>query len=113
MSSFGFGPGGSHLPQPSWYSEVSVEAQEQDPNSTLRVYRRATALRRELYKDDQVAWLDLGPDAVAFERSGGWICVTNFGSAAIELPLGEVVVTSTDLVAGRLPADSSAWLRTS
>ena len=112
-SSFGFGPGGSHLPQPSWYSEVSVEAQEQDPNSTLQLYRRATALRRELYKDDQVAWLDLGPDAVAFERSGGWICVTNFGSEAIELPLGEVVVTSTDLVAGRLPADSSAWLRTS
>ena len=110
-SSFGFGPGGSHLPQPAWYGSLSVEAQESDPNSTLNLYRRATALRRELYNDDELKWLDLGHDAVAFERSGGWISVTNFGSEPMALPLGEVLLTTADLASGMLPSAATAWLR--
>ncbi|GAA4055842.1 hypothetical protein GCM10023065_29610 [Microbacterium laevaniformans] len=45
-SSFGFGSGGAHLPQPSWFADASVEAEESDPASTLSLYRRALALRR-------------------------------------------------------------------
>lgn len=109
-SSFGFGPGGAHLPQPSWYSEVSVEAQENDPGSTLNLYRRANALRRGLYKDEELSWLDLGPDAVGFERTGGWVCVTNFGTDPLSLPEGEVLISSSELVEGMLPSDATCWL---
>ena len=110
--SFGFGPGGAHLPQPSWFSKFSVEAQESDQNSTLQLYRRAIALRRSLAKDDRLVWLELGPQVVAFERSGGWVCVTNFGSSGFDLPAGKVLVSSQTLADGRLPADSTVWLRT-
>ncbi|BBJ44305.1 alpha-glucosidase [Streptomyces antimycoticus] len=46
--SYGFGPGGSWLPQPDDWSGLSVEAQTGDPGSTLELYRGALALRREL-----------------------------------------------------------------
>ena len=38
--------GGAHLPQPSWFADASVQAEEGDPASTLSLYRRALALRR-------------------------------------------------------------------
>ena len=110
-SSFGFGSGGAHLPQPAWFSEVSVEAQEADGSSTLNLYRRANALRRELYLDEELSWLDLGDEVVGFSRTGGWVCVTNFGSEAIELPQGDVLLVSSDMEAGKLASDSTAWLR--
>jgi len=111
-SSFGFGPGGSHLPQPSWYGEYSVEAQENDPNSTLNLYRNATALRKQLYLDDELRWLDLGQDAVAFERSGGWVSVTNFGKAPLGLPTGDILLASSPVTNNQLPEAATAWLRT-
>ncbi|HEY7854402.1 MAG TPA: glycoside hydrolase family 13 protein [Aquiluna sp.] len=110
-SSFGFGPAGAHLPQPAWFSEVSVESQEADGNSTLNLYRRANALRRELYLDEELNWLDLGDEVVGFSRTGGWVCITNFGSEAIDLPEGEVLLVSAELEAGKLASDSTAWLR--
>jgi alpha-glucosidase len=39
--SFGFGPGGAHLPQPEWFTGHSVEIQETQEDSTLSLYRRA------------------------------------------------------------------------
>lgn len=109
-SSYGFGPGGAHLPQPAWYSEVSVEAQENDPSSTLNLYRSALALRKELYQSDEITWLELGESIVAFDR-GGWVSVTNFSDSSVELPAGEVLLTSAPLDGNKLPGNSTAWLR--
>ena len=109
-SSYGFGPGGAHLPQPAWYSEVSVEAQENDPSSTLNLYRSALALRKELYQSDEITWLELGESVVAFDR-GGWVSVTNFSDSSVELPAGEVLLTSAPLDGNKLPGNSTAWLR--
>src|SRR5690242_17623258 len=47
-TSFGFGPGAAHLPQPAWFGPLSVEAQERDPASPLSLYRDALRWRREL-----------------------------------------------------------------
>ena len=44
--SFGFGPGPAHLPQPGWMASYAVAEQEDDPASTLNLYRRALQLRR-------------------------------------------------------------------
>ncbi|MFV2119442.1 glycoside hydrolase family 13 protein, partial [Streptomyces sp. Act-28] len=46
-SSYGFGPGGSWLPQPEGWGALSVAAQTGDPASTLELYRAALAVRRE------------------------------------------------------------------
>ena len=111
-TSFGFGPGGSHLPQPSWYAEVSVSAQEKDPNSTLNLYRKALELRKQLLVGDELSWLPSEPGTLAFARSGGWTCVTNFSADPIELPAGELLIVSRELQDGKLAANSTAWLRT-
>ncbi|MGK9220475.1 MULTISPECIES: glycoside hydrolase family 13 protein [unclassified Microbacterium] len=111
-SSFGFGSDGAHLPQPAWFGDVSVEAQEGDPASTLGLYRAALRLRRELQSDETLAWHDeLGRDDVlAFSRPGGWVSVTNFGDAPVALPDGEVVLASAPLDGDLLPGAATAWL---
>ena len=61
--SFGFGDGGAHLPQPLWFGQYSVQAEDGQPESTLTLYRRALELRRALMSDDTLEWIDLGRDS--------------------------------------------------
>lgn len=110
--SFGFGSGGSHLPQPKWFGEVSVAAQSSDSGSTLNLYRSALKLRRELLAGDSLTWHESAPGTLVFERPGGWVCATNFNAEPMPLPAGEVLISSADLADGKLPADTSVWLRT-
>jgi alpha-glucosidase len=112
-SSFGFGDDGAHLPQPSWFGPLSVEAQEHDPASTLRLYREALRLRRELQTVEELEWdqaLSHG-EVLAFTRPGGWTNVTNFGDAPVALPEGEVVIVSAPLEGFLLPGATTAWLK--
>ncbi|WP_196868017.1 glycoside hydrolase family 13 protein [Arthrobacter sp. CAN_A212] len=110
--SFGFGIGGSHLPQPAWFSDYAVQVQESDSHSHLSFYRRALKLRRELQGDEDFEWIEeRSPEVLHFTRLGGWHCVTNFSSGPVDLPAGRVVVlSSSPLVDGRLPSNTTAWL---
>jgi alpha-glucosidase len=111
--SFGFGSGAAHLPQPEWFGRYSAEAQEGDPESTLNLYREALRLRRELQTAETLEWdeeLSQG-DVLAFSRPGGWVNVTNFGAEPAALPAGEVLVSSSPLEEGVLPAATTVWLR--
>jgi len=110
--SCGFGSGGAHLPQPEWFSQVSVEAQETDPDSTLSLYRNALAARRRLQASEELEWVDAGTDVLHFVRPNGWHCVTNLGPDPVPLPDGELVVSSTTPVDGLLPGDATAWVTT-
>lgn len=111
-SSFGFGPGPAHLPQPQWFAEYSVEAQDGQQDSTLELYRSALRLRRQLQTAETLEWVDTGRDDVlAFRRPGGWVTVTNFGTAEAPLPAGEVLLTSAPLRDGQLPGEATAWIR--
>ena len=116
--SFGFGTDGAHLPQPAWFADHSVEAQEGVHGSTLELYRHALALRRELQGEESLSWnegLSSG-DVLTFERPGGWLNVTNFGQEAVPLPSGEVLLASSQLETGAdgeqlLPGATTAWIR--
>ncbi|MBT2500753.1 glycoside hydrolase family 13 protein [Agromyces sp. ISL-38] len=111
-SSFGFGDGSAHLPQPVWFGEFSVEAEDTDPGSTLNLYRRALWLRRDLQDDESLTWLESGAASVlAFERPGGWRSFTNFGSTAARLPHGEVLLASSPIEGDVLPPATTVWLR--
>jgi alpha-glucosidase len=110
-SSYGFGSGGAHLPQPHWFSRYAVSAQDADPNSTLNLYRRALAIRRQQFAGMELTWVESEPSVLHFERPRGVRCVTNFGSRPIELPEGEVLLASVELADGWLPSDATAWLR--
>jgi alpha-glucosidase len=110
-SSFGFGSGGSHLPQPKWYGEFSVENQESNPNSTLNLYRKALGLRRQLETVEELTWHPSESGTLLFERPGGWLCFTNFSDESVDLVSGEILVSSATLSGGKLPGNSAVWLK--
>ncbi|MFQ4149705.1 glycoside hydrolase family 13 protein [Arthrobacter sp. LAPM80] len=110
-ASFGFGDVQAHLPQPAWFAEYAVGAQDAVAGSTLNLYRDALALRRQLQTSEELAWVaNTNPDFLHFTRPNGWQTVTNFGDAAVALPAGTVALSSVPLVDGMLPANATAWL---
>lgn len=110
--SFGFGPGSAHLPQPASFAAFAAQAQGGDPASTLTLYRKALAARRELLTGEALAWVDDTPDdVVRFTRPNGWTSITNFGTEPVALPGGTVVLASGPLAEGGLPGETTVWLK--
>ncbi|MGG5170903.1 glycoside hydrolase family 13 protein [Pseudarthrobacter sp. J1738] len=110
-SSFGFGDGGSHLPQPHWFADYSVQSQDGVEGSTLELYRKALKLRSQLQSEEKLEWLpSSSPDVLHFTRPNGWQCVTNFGTAPVALPEGDIAVSSAPVTKGQLPANTTVWL---
>ncbi|HSE69541.1 MAG TPA: glycoside hydrolase family 13 protein, partial [Nocardioidaceae bacterium] len=107
---FGFGPGDGQpwLPQPRSWVHCTVEAQEDDPTSTLSFYRELLALRRDAAAGlpHVLTPVTSAPGTLAFRRGQGadaLVCVVNCGSRAARVPAeaGEVLMTSgADLVEG-------------
>ena len=115
---FGFGPEGAAqpwLPQPESWARLTVEEQESDQGSMLWLYREALRIRRRIpaMTEGDFAWVDAGDGVLSFSRGTGFLCVINLSSAPIELPEHDsILLSSTQLVSGRLPPDSCVWLRT-
>ena len=116
----GFSPDGSAaepwLPLPADWGRHSVQAQLQDPGSTLSLYRTGLALRRarpELAGTD-LAWLDLGAEVVAFRRGAGLVSMTNLSDQPVPLPAGCVVLLASCPTGAAderlLPPDTTAWV---
>ncbi|GGO53819.1 alpha-glucosidase [Streptomyces daqingensis] len=116
-SSYGFGSGGSWLPQPEEWSELSVAAQSGRKDSTLEMYRAALRIRREqpgLGAGESVEWLPAPEGVLAFRR-GSFVCTANTGGTAVELPArpGELLLASGPYEGGEaLPPDTTAWWTT-
>ncbi|MFF9857195.1 glycoside hydrolase family 13 protein [Streptomyces tendae] len=110
--SYGFGAGGAWLPQPPAFAAYAVQAQDGVAGSTLELYRTALRLRRKLLDGESLTWSDDVPAGVLrFDRSDGWRCVTNLSGTAVDLPAGEVLLSSAPLEdGGRLGPDTTVWL---
>lgn len=118
-SSYGFGNGGSWLPQPDGWGELSIEAQTGTAGSTLELYRAALAARRtqpDLGAGDSVEWLRAPEGVLAFRR-GEFVCVANTSGESVttsaygRLLLASGEVTEADGEA-KLPADTTVWWTT-
>ncbi|WP_026556214.1 glycoside hydrolase family 13 protein [Arthrobacter sp. 35W] len=109
-TSFGFGDGGAHLPQPEWFAGYAVDAQENVEDSTLEFYREALLYRRHLQSAEQLKWVRADASVLHFSRPNGWQSVTNFGSGLVELPAGTVILSSGPLEGGKLPRNTTAWI---
>ncbi|MFT0846804.1 alpha-amylase family glycosyl hydrolase [Actinomycetaceae bacterium L2_0104] len=109
---FGFSEHDAHLPQPDWFAEASVQAEDSEPSSTLNLYREALHLRQRLQPAERMEWVQglCGEEVLAFVRPGGWLTVTNFGATAVDMPAGKVLLSSSPLENGRLPRETTAWL---
>jgi len=112
---FGFNDtGASWLPQPDEWARYARSTEENDPTSTLALYKQLLRLRREYaLGSGSLVWEDLGADAVAFRRGDLHVAV-NLGAEPIELPVGATfVVRSQPFEGTTLPVDTAAWYTTS
>lgn len=116
---YGFSPtpGDTWLPQPPGWAGRTAQAQERDPASTLSLYRRALAVRRwePALGAGELRWLESPGDVLLFARparDGGRevVCAVNLGADPVDVPAGEILTCSGDLVDDRLPADTAVWV---
>ncbi|MGW8328671.1 glycoside hydrolase family 13 protein [Streptomyces sp. NPDC055808] len=115
-TSYGFGSGGSWLPQPASWGGLSVEAQTGDADSTLELYRAAIAARRAhpgLGAGDDLRWLDAPEGVLAFAREG-FVCTVNLTGRLVSLPVpGRALLSSGPFAVDgdrfELPGDTTVW----
>jgi len=111
---FGFNETGlSWLPQPAEWATYARDVEEVDPGSTLALYKRLLAARREHgFGLGSLIWEDAGADAVAFRR-GDVHVVANLGTAPIELPAdASVMLKSQPFDGSSIPVDTAVWYTT-
>jgi alpha-glucosidase len=116
---FGFSPDDTAaaepwLPQPSEWAGLTVEAQESDSASMLWLYREALRVRHSeaALGDGPLEWLESADDVLAFSRGDDFVSITNLSAESIELPPHDsIILSSLPLDGGKLPSDSTAWLR--
>ncbi|MGI5397433.1 glycoside hydrolase family 13 protein [Streptomyces sp. CA-251251] len=110
--SYGFGTAAPWLPQPSSFAGLSVEAQERDSGSTLRLYREALHIRRSVPADSPLVWNQGGADVLDF-TVGTLRCVSSLHTAHVPLPSGSVPLLASAPVSpgSTLPPDTTVWFR--
>jgi len=111
-SSFGFGSGKAHLPQPPEFGALSMQAQSKIKGSTLDIYRTALKLRKKLQTTEEFEWIKTGdPQVLHFSRKNGWHCIMNFDGADFTLPKGEILHSSSPLKGRKLPKNTTVWMK--
>lgn len=114
---FGFSDApGSWWPITEAWAPYTVEAQLEDPGSTLSLYRTALELsrRHDGFRGSDVEWYDGPPGCFAFSRTDSPLtCALNASGASVPLPSGEVLLASSPLEGQQLPDDTAVWLVTS
>jgi alpha-glucosidase len=109
--------GASWLPQPDSYKRYARDLQRGVPGSTLELYKRLLKVRKELnLGGGDFRWApELSSEtSLAFVNSGVAV-IANFGPDAVQLPAGEVLVTTqVDLTAEHeLEHDQVVWIKLS
>ena len=109
---FGFSPTGeSWLPQPADWAALARDVEEQDPESTLWLYRTLLATRRAHdLGAAQLEWLEGYGDDVIAVRTGDVTVIANVGTEPVALPAGTLLVASDTFEGGELPADTTVWI---
>ncbi|MDI6100822.1 glycoside hydrolase family 13 protein [Actinoplanes sp. NEAU-A12] len=120
---YGFGPdgGGSWLPQPASWAQLSVAAQTGVAGSTLELYRSALSIRRNnpaLAPTDNLRWIPAPAGVLAFERetegAAVFRCTVNMSDEPVAvgrpgellLASGPIDGTADNVI---LPPDTTLW----
>ena len=109
---FGFNDSGAAwLPQPAEFARFARDVEQDDPDSTLSLYRTLLRLRRDHgLGAGELTWLDgFGDEAIAF-RNNGVTVIANLAEAPLQLPAGRILVSSSPVEDGMLPTDTTVWL---
>jgi alpha-glucosidase len=107
--------GKSWLPQPAVYAEYSRDRQRGVAGSTLELYKSALLLRKSLdLGGGSFDWLPrYVSETTLGYRNGDILVIHNFGTDALHLPPGDVLISSQHgLGSGdALGADQTVWLK--
>lgn len=109
---YGFNQTGkSWLPQPADWAPYARDSQVGVPGSTLELYRSALAQRRDYgLGTGTLEWVKgYGKGVVAF-RNGDVLVLANTGKVAVELPIGDILLSSEAITGGALPTDTTVWM---
>ena len=101
------------LPVPDSWADLTVEAQLEDPDSTLSLYRRALELRHDHtgFGGPGLEWFTGPEGCLAFRRPGGLLCALNASAEAVPMPPGQILLASGPVGEdGALPPDTAVWL---
>jgi alpha-glucosidase len=100
------------LPMPDGWADLTVEAELDEPESMLSLYRRVLDLRPKYATPpkDELEWYGAPDGCLAFRRGNGLVCALNASTVNVPLPPGEVLLASGPLSAGMLPPDTAVWL---
>jgi alpha-glucosidase len=120
QSHCGFTSGTPWLPIPPEWSSASVETQNSDESSSLNLFRRAIAARREVFThESEITWAnDLEKGLLAFNR-GKYLVLLNTSDADINYSCdGDIVLKSDSEVELNqsiltLPPASACWVKVS
>ena len=101
------------LPMPADWADVTVQAEQADPSSTLVLYKTMLRLRRRTPEllTEEFAWAEAPQGCLAFRRSNSLLVLANLGDVPVARPDGEVLLSSGPLSDGVLPANTTVWLR--
>ncbi|WP_230466367.1 glycoside hydrolase family 13 protein [[Actinomadura] parvosata] len=91
------------LPIPDSWAELSVQAQQGVPGSTLELYRAALRLRRAL--DGDLTWRDSPEGTLVFSR-GPFVCTVNLTGEPVDFGVAGELLIASDVPGA---ADSAAW----
>jgi alpha-glucosidase len=100
------------LPMPEGWADLTGEAELDDPESMVSLYRQVLDLRPKyaVPANDTLEWYGAPDGCLAFRRGNGLTCALNASSVNVPLPPGDVVVASGPLADGALPPDTAVWL---
>jgi alpha-glucosidase len=104
---FGFSEAPPWLPVPAHWSELSVAAQRDDPDSMLSLYREALRLRP---RGQTLSWRKSAPGTLVFER-GGIVCAVNVDAQGLAYQQADLLLSSDPATRSVLPPGTAAWLR--
>jgi alpha-glucosidase len=110
---FGFNhTGESWLPQPAVFRELARDQQKGQTGSTLELYKKLLSLRMEHQLGrGEVNWLEGYPSGVVALVNRDVAVIANVTAEPQDLPDGDILAVSSDLVGGRLAADQTAWVK--
>jgi alpha-glucosidase len=112
---YGFSENGavrSWLDQPDDWAALTVEAESKDASSMLTLYRSGLRLRKDApWGAGAFQWISADDGVLAFTRGESFTCLVNFGPESVALPPGaDVLIASSELTGGAVPADTTVWL---
>jgi alpha-glucosidase len=97
------------LPSPARWKGMTVEAQQQDGDSVLTLYRAALRIRRAhpALGDGALDWVESSAGLLVFSREPGFVCTVNTGERSLELSAPGTVLLASGPVAEPVRSDSA------